>query len=124
IRRRAHVPAIDILERRVLPAGTLTTTFAAGLLTITAADSATVAANNNQDINVMGTGPGVFSLSGNGGETFAGAGAGPFVGVANIKLDMKLGNDTVTVTTAQLSGALTFLGGDGNNTCHRQYHRQ
>jgi hypothetical protein len=85
------VPGIEVLEGRVVPAGTVTTSFAAGLLTITADDDLLTLANNNQNINVNGSAPGAFTLVGNNFETFAGAGVGPFAGVTSIKLDMKLG---------------------------------
>ena len=71
---------------------------------------------NNQSVNLAGDGVvgdvTVFSLS---GTTLTGA-AGPFTGVTAIKLDMKLGDDSATVVGVRITGALTFLGGDGNNT--------
>ncbi len=32
-----------------------------------------------------------------------------------IKIDLKLGNDQATLTNVLITGALTYLGGDGNN---------
>src|SRR6185369_230239 len=79
--RECLVPTIEILEGRVAPAGIVTTSIANGVLTITGADDLAVNANNNQQITLTGSAPGSFTLTANGGETFAGAGAGPFAGV-------------------------------------------
>src|SRR5262245_8655763 len=82
-RRRAHFrPRLETLESRWAPAGNLTTAFSAGLLTITADNDLAVLANNPQDITLTGTGPGALQITGNSGETFAGAGT-TFTGVTN-----------------------------------------
>jgi len=114
--RSAVVPRFEVLEGRVVPAGTLNTTFAGGLLTVTALDDLVNNANNQQNITLTGAGAGNFTLTPNGGETFTGAGAGPFMGVTDIRFNMGLGNDIVSVVAANLSGTMTVMGGDGNNS--------
>src|SRR6185369_14946160 len=61
-----------------------------------------------------GNGPGNFTLSGSDNESFTGGTS--FTGVRNIKVVLKQGDDTLTVTNANLAGTLTVLGGSGNNT--------
>ena len=112
-------PANSSLEHRTLLAGTVNVAFLNGALTLTALDDLTQAGvlglKNDNVIVLTSSAPGVVTLSGV-GETFALAGTGPFNGVTSIKLDLKEGNDSVTLSAINVSGALTVLGGEGNTS--------
>lgn len=116
-RSRWNVAVIERLERRVVPAGVANVTFAAGTLTITGVDDLTPAGIagglNEQSILLAGGAVGVVSVLGQDATTVNGAGI--FTGVTAIKLDLKLGNDGAELRSVNITGALTFLGGDGGN---------
>ena len=107
------------VNHRTLLAGTINVAFLNGALTLTAVDDLTqagvVGLKNDNVIVLTSSAPGVVTLSG-AGETFALAGAGPFNGVTSIKLDLKEGNDQVTLSAINMSGAVTILGGEGDTS--------
>jgi hypothetical protein len=88
--------------------GTVTATFAGGVLTLTGDDASNIIqlAQVGTDITITGTGTTI--------------GGGPtFTGVTSIKTAMKGGDDVVTInqlTPFSLTGASTFDLGDGSNT--------
>lgn len=104
------------LESRALLAGVANATFSGGTLTITGVDDLTAAAvtgsTNNQQITLTGGGAGVVTVA---GVATTVNGAGTFTGVTTIKIDLKLGDDTATLTNISITGGLTYLGGDGDN---------
>src|SRR5262245_47932836 len=119
IRYRCSMPRLERLEDRSVPAGVVNATFAAGVLTITAVDDPTdvnLTNTNHQNITLDGAAANNFTVIANSGETGTAITGSPFNGVTSIKLVMGLGNDTVTITDVKLAGAVTFLGGSGNNT--------
>jgi hypothetical protein len=105
-------PRLELLEDRRNP-GTLTVSLAGPTLSITGD-------GNANDLTVRGDAVDAtkFTLT-SVGDAFAGAGAGPFTGVHNIKISMLGGNDTATFDNAvpiHLEGSLKIAGGDGANT--------
>ena len=116
------VPALECLEGRAVPAGIINSSYSnlTKTLTLTAVNDLDLddIALNHQDIIISGTGtPGQFTVTPNDGETINGVAAGPapISNVQRIKLVMGLGDDSVIIENADLSGLLTFLGGDGDN---------
>jgi len=107
------------VNHRTLLAETINVAFLNGALTLTAVDDLTqagvVGLKNDNVIVLTSSAPGVVTLSG-AGETFALAGVGPFNGVTSIKLDLKEGNDQVTLSAINMSGAVTILGGEGDTS--------
>ena len=114
--RGGHRSWVPQLESRALLAGTAVVTQSGGTLTITGVDDLTPAGItgglNNQVITIVGGGAGSVTVAGVGTTV---TGAGFYSGVTAIKFDLKLGNDQATLTNVQITGALTYLGGDGNN---------
>ncbi len=110
------------LEPREIPAGLVTAVQSSGLLAIAGLDDLSPAGVtgglNDQEILIAGTGAGSFDVSVVNGTQFQGTAATTlsFSGVTAIKLDMRQGNDIVTVNNANLSGDLSFLGGNGNDS--------
>ena len=96
-------------------AGVVNATFAAGTLTITAVDDLTPAGLagglNDQSVSLVGGAAGLVTVAGLAGTTVTGGTS--FAGVNAIKLDMKLGNDSVQLQSVLIFGGLTYLGGDG-----------
>ena len=117
------VPVLECLEGRVVPAGIINSSYSSATKTLTliAVNDLDVgdAALNHQEINITGIGglTGAFVVTGVGGEDILGVADGDATvsNVKNIKLVMGLGDDIVTVRNANLTGLLTFLGGDGQN---------
>src|SRR5262245_32720810 len=111
---------LEPLEGREVPANLVSTAFAAGTLTITGLDDLTTAGvqagNNDQVVIVNGGAAGVVNLTLGGTSVFAPGSLAGFTGVKTIKLDMRLGNDVVTVNNVNITGDLTFLGGNGDDT--------
>src|SRR5262245_31787361 len=103
---------LEPLEARNAPAGVVTTAQVGSVLTITGVDDLTktgvLAGNNDQSITVTGAGAGAVNIAGVGGTIISGSTS--FTGITDIKLDMRLGNDTVTATGVNLTGNVTFLG--------------
>jgi hypothetical protein len=97
------------LETRDTPAGTVTATFAGGVLTLTGDDD-----SNQIQLMQLGTD---ITVVGNGGTTITG---GPtFSNVTSVKAVMKGGNDEILsnpIGPFSLSGAANFDLGDGDNT--------
>src|SRR3954468_9618100 len=115
---RRFSPALQPLEDRAVPAGVVTATFAAGVLTLTALNDPTdvnLTNANHQNITLDGAGGNTITVIANDGETGSAFTGGPFGGMTAIRLVMGLGNDTVTLTDAALAGTVTFLGGSGDN---------
>jgi len=119
--RNRFRPLVEWLESRETPAGNVNVTFAAGVLNINAVDDLTgagiLAGNNNQQIVIQGTGAGSFDVTGEPGTKINGVDGGKFskAGVTAINVNMKLGNDRVSVFGADLSGKLSIIGGAGND---------
>ena len=114
------VPTVECLEGRLVPAGTINSSYSnvTKTLTLTAVNVPNLIDVNHQSITISGTGTaGEFTVTGNAAETILGVAAdlAPISNVQNIKLVMGLGNDVVSIRNAELSGKLTFLGGDGSN---------
>ena len=116
------VPALECLEGRLTPAGIINSSYSSltKTLTLKAVDDLDVgdALLNSQNLTILGTGtPGEFKVETNGGDTINGVAADEAVisNVKNIKLIMGLGGDAVDIRNANLSGQLTFLGGEGGN---------
>lgn len=116
-RRFSAVAAVERLEPRALLAGVVNVTFASGTLTITGVDDLTPAGFagglNDQSVSLVGSAAGLVTVSGLAGTTVNNGGT--FAGVTAIKLDMKLGNDSVQLQSVFIFGSLTYLGGDGDN---------
>jgi hypothetical protein len=119
---RSFMPTLECLEGRLVPAGIINSSYSSvtKTLTLIAVNDLTPgnATLNHQDITISGTGTaGSFTIGANDGETINGvaAGAATISNVKNIKLVMGLGNDTVVIENAELTGLITFLGGDGDN---------
>ena len=114
--RNAFRPVVEVLEDRCTPSGVVTGSFAHGVWTLTG-DS------GDNDITVNSSGPPAsFTVTGNNGTTVTGL-TTP-TGVKAIVYDLGAGNDTVgmnTNTTPIRLNALTFLGGDGDNTFFATY---
>lgn len=114
--RAKHRSWVPQLESRALLAGTAIVTQSGGTLTITGVDDLTPAGItgllNNQEITITGGGAGTVTVAGVGTTV---TGAGLYSGVTAIKIDLKLGDDIATLTNVQITGVLTYLGGDGNN---------
>lgn len=118
IRPRHASLRLEPLEDRSVPAGVVNATFAAGVLTITAIDDPTDVAitnTNHQNITLDGAGANNFTVTANNLETGTAITGIPFSGVTSIKFIMGVGDDTVTITDAVLTGAVTYLGGSGDN---------
>jgi hypothetical protein len=109
--------AVELLERRDTPAGTITAAFAGGVLTLTGDDL-------DNSIEVQQTGPGSFTVA---GVNTTIQGSPTFTGVTAIAADMADGDDVVAMFSSfdqdgdgnndfLLSGAVTVNGGDGNNS--------
>lgn len=115
--RGGHRSWVPQLESRALLAGTAIVTQSGGTLTITGVDDLTPAGItgnlNDQVITIVGGAAGAVTVAGVGTTV---TGAGFYSGVTAIKFDLKLGNDQATLTNVLITGALTYLGGDGNNT--------
>lgn len=109
---------VSCLEDRALLAGVVNASFSAGTLTITAVDDLTPVGIegglNNQNVVLTGGAAGVVTVAGANATTVNGAGT--FSGVTAIKFDMKLGNDGAVLNSVVISGGVTYLGGDGNNS--------
>jgi hypothetical protein len=119
IARRRFVPRLEALEDRSVPAGVVNAVLAGSVLTITAVNDANdvnINNTNHQNITLDGAGTNNITITANSGETGTAISGGPFLGVTSIKLNMGLGNDTVIITDTILNGAVTFLGGSGNNS--------
>lgn len=119
--RRASVTRwsdVSCLESRALLAGVVNASFSGGTLTLTAVDDLTPigiqGGLNDQEVLLTGAAAGVVTVAGVNGTIVNGAGV--FTGVTAIKIDMKLGNDIAVLNSVSITGAATFLGGDGNNT--------
>jgi hypothetical protein len=115
-RRASFVPRLERLDDRIVPAGTLKTTFSLGVLTITAVDSANPT-QNNQNIALLGASQGHVSISAQDGETIVGRNS--FNHVATLVVNMRAGDDTVTISDLKLArrgNTVKINGGDGNNT--------
>lgn len=114
--RAKHRSWVPQLESRALLAGTAIVTQSGGTLTITGVDDLTPAGItgnlNDQVITIVGGAAGSVTVAGVGTTV---TGAGFYSGVTAIKIDLKLGNDQATLTNVLITGALTYLGGDGNN---------
>ncbi len=114
--RGGHRSWVPQLESRALLAGTAIVTQSGGTLTITGVDDLTPAGItgnlNDQVITIVGGAAGAVTVAGVGTTV---TGAGFYSGVTAIKFDLKLGNDQATLTNVLITGALTYLGGDGNN---------
>lgn len=116
--RPRFTPTLRPLEDRTVPAGVVNATFAAGVLTLTALNDPTdvnITRTNHQNITLDAAGANTITVTANDGETGSAFTGGPFAGMTAIRLVMGLGNDTVTLTDAALTGTVTFLGGSGNN---------
>jgi hypothetical protein len=105
-------PALEPLESRLTPAGSITTSFANGTWTIVGDDDA-----NSIVINPTAT-ANKFTVAGLDGETFTGATTRG--NVTNIVVKMAGGADRVVINDTggpmKLAGALNIQGGDDANT--------
>ena len=117
-RKVQQPPRLERLEERETPAGAVTATLSGGTLSIVAVDDTSkngvLDGLNDQKLTLAG-GVGAFTVSGTDLTTVNGLPAQTFKGVTSVRLDMRQGNDEVTVAAAVLSGTLTFNGGDGND---------
>src|SRR5205085_2136508 len=68
--------------------------------------------NNDNSITLSGNGQGAVNVS---GGTTTINGTKNFTGVNNIVLNMGLGNDNVTIFSVNVTGSVTFNGGDGDD---------
>src|SRR6478736_5794185 len=101
--------AVESLERRDNPAGTVTATLSGTTLTLTGDDA-------DNDIVIRQTGPTAFTVLGN-DTTIAGGLTFPAFNLAALKVVMKDGNDAVAIDAAApftLSGLASFDLGDGD----------
>lgn len=104
-------------ESRQLLAGTVNVTFSGGTLTITAVDDLSPAGVlgglNDQELLLQGGVAGTVQILALDGETINGGTV--FSNVVNLKLDMKQGEDFVDLSGVRITGALTYLGGEGDS---------
>ena len=118
IRPRRASLRLEPLEDRSVPAGVVNATFAAGVLTITAVDDpadVNITNTNHQNITLDGAGTNNLTVTANNLETGTAITGSPFTGVTSIKFVLGLGDDRVIITDAVLTGAVTYLGGSGDN---------
>lgn len=115
-------PQCQELDPRIAPAGNVTAALDAptGKLTILGVNDLTsagiLAGNNDNQLSIVGTAPGAFKLDGLTGTLVNGAASTSFTGVKSVHIDLREGHDTVIFKSATLSGALTFIGGNGFDT--------
>ncbi len=126
-RDRLHFAQLQLerLDERTVPANLVTAQLLGTNLVITGLDDlsdlAVLNGDNNQVVSITGIGPGSFSVDVGGGTEFLLPGkitskaTQVFKGVTSIKIDMRLGDDQVTINSAQLAGELSFSGGNGND---------
>jgi hypothetical protein len=120
-RPRRFRPRLERLEERAMLVNDIQASFAAGILTIKTVDqfaeAAVLAGDNNQNFQIIGTGPGNVTLHKSGATNINGAAADlPFAGVTSIVINLKEGNDFVTCKVLDIAGDFTYNGGDGGNT--------
>lgn len=117
---------LERLDDRTVPANLVTAQLTGTTLTIIGlndlSDVGVLNGDNNQVVVITGKGPGSFDVDVGGTSEFLLPGnvtstaTQSFKGVTSIKIDMRLGDDLVVINQANLSGELSFNGGNGNDT--------
>src|SRR5205814_3492656 len=89
-------PRLERLERRDAPAGLISAVLSGGVLSINGLD-ATVAADSNQQVSILGLGPNSVDVSVGANTQFQGSTDTTlhFKGVTGLSLDMRAGDDAV-----------------------------
>lgn len=109
-KRRRFIPSFDRLEDRWVPAGDITTRVLDGVLYISGDDEAnSISIVGHNDTNA-------FTLSGNDTTINGQSSERAYTGIKSITINMKGGDDTVSVKDVSLKNAIEFQLGDGDDT--------
>jgi hypothetical protein len=115
-RRPRRLLWLEPLEGRETPAAIVSAVFTGSVLTLTGLDSS-VAGDSDQSLAISGTVAGSVSVTAGPNTLFQGTAATTlnFTGVRGVVLDLRTGNDVVSLDNLNLAGGVTAMLGPGDD---------